>query len=529
MKSMVGTPPRRRRLRLQLAGLQVLIVLAVVLAVAVIVMLEEDHRVQEQAYGRASTVATNVANEPEVIEALNTKDAVSVIAPIAQLAREVSGVDYVVVVGLDNIRVSHPDLERIGQPVSTDHSLVRQGETFLGVESGTLGPTLRVKQPIYDGEKIIGTISVGILQSEVRAQLNGIVAGFAPWILGAAGLGTLLSLSAARAIRRRIFGVEPEEVSGLLQSQNALLYAVSDGVLGVGPAGRITLCNGEAETLLGLRDAVVGEPAEEVLDPLLGPMPEEGSRQVLVGERVLVVSRRNAVAGAGQQDAGYTLTLRDRTALEASLRELAGQRGLADALRAQTHEFANRLHVLSGYLSVGAHEKAQEYIARIAGPLDRGVAELPDPGLAGVLSANAAVAREAGVSVELASESAVAEGATADEDLLTVLGNLLSNAIEAAGDGGRVRVLVQLEHGQLRLVVEDSGPGVSPDQVDRIFKRGVSSKDQSEQAHGIGLALVQRIVGRRGGRIEVTESSLGGAQFAARWPLTERKGEPNID
>lgn len=508
----------RRRLRLRLAGLQVAIVLGLVLAVAAVVMAFEDQRIQDAAYERVRTVALEVADEPDVIDALNTDDAAATIAPLARLAQETSGVDYVVVVGLDDIRVSHPDPERIGEPVSTDHSLIREGQSFRGVERGTLGVTLRVKEPIYDGEEIVGTISVGILQSEVRADLAAVVLGFAPWILGAAGAGTLVSLAAARSIRRRIFGVEPDEVAALLQSQNALLYSVRDGVVGVDETGVITLLNAEAARLLGLGDDAVGRDAAEVLDPLLGPLHDDDvARQVLVGERVLVVSRRTAFDSVRGSAVGYTLTLQDRTVLEATLRELAGQRGLADALRSQTHEFANRLHVLSGYLSVGAHAEAAEYIRRIAGPAEATAAVVSEPGVSGVLAANAAVAREHGVEFRADPGSHTEPGWTADDDLLTVLSNLLSNAIEAAGDGGRVEVHVDAGVRGVSLRVGDSGPGIADENVADIFARGVTTKDEADAPHGIGLALVDRIVTRRRGEIEVGRSHLGGAEFAVAW------------
>ncbi|GHD00367.1 ATP-binding protein [Zhihengliuella salsuginis] len=512
------SPRPRRRLRLRLAGLQVAIVLGLVVVVAAVVMAFEDRRIQEAAYERARTVALEVADEPHVIDALNTDDDVGTIAPLARLARETSGVDYVVVVGLDDIRVSHPDPERIGEPVSTDHSLIREGQSFRGVERGTIGVTLRVKEPIYDGEEIVGTISVGILQSAVRADLASVVLGFAPWILGAAGAGTLVSLAAARSIRRRIFGVEPDEVAALLQSQNALLYSVRDGVVGIDDAGAITLLNAEAMRLLGLGGDAVGRDAGEVLDPVVGRLDDDGARQVLVGERVLVVSRRTAFDSAGGDAVGYTLTLQDRTVLESTLRELAGQRGLADALRSQTHEFANRLHVLSGYLSVGAHAEAEEYIRRIAGPAEAGAAVVSEPGVAGVLAANAAVAREHGVEFAADPDSRTEAGWTADDDVLTVLSNLLSNAIEAAGDGGRVEAHVVAGEQGVRLRVGDSGPGIAPADVDRVFERGVTTKDETDVPHGIGLALVDRIVARRRGRIDVRRSHLGGAEFALDWP-----------
>ncbi len=517
---------QRRRLRTRLAGLQIMIVLGLVVAVAAVVMVFEDQRIQDAAYERVRTVALEVADEPEVIEALNTDAAVEVIAPLARLAQEVSGVDYVVVVGLDDVRVSHPDPERIGEPVSTDHSLIREGRSFRGVERGTIGTTLRVKEPVYDGEEIIGTISVGILQSEVRADLAALVLVFAPWILGAAGAGTLVSLAAARSIRRRIFGVEPDEVAALLQSQNALLYSVRDGVVGVDATGAITLLNAEAARLLGLGDEAIGRDAAEVLDPLLGPLhDDDGARQVLVGERVLVVSRRTAFDSARGAAVGYTLTLQDRTVLEATLRELAGQRGLADALRSQTHEFANRLHVLSGYLSVGAHTEAQEYIRRIAGPAEATAAVVSEPGVSGVLAANAAVAREHGVAFRADPDSRTDPGWTADDDALTVLSNLLSNAIEAAGDGGRVEVYLAAGARGVSLRVGDSGPGIADEDVESVFTRGVTTKGETDAPHGIGLALVERIVTRHRGTVDVGRSHLGGAEFAVEWPAGDPEKE----
>lgn len=558
-------PPLRHRLRTRLASLQVGIVLVLVLGVAAVVMAFEDQRIQDAAYDRARTVALEVADEPDVIEALNTSRAVDTIAPLARLAQESSGVDYVVVVGLDDIRVAHPDEDRIGEPVSTDHSLIREGESFRGVERGTLGVTLRVKEPIYDGETVVGTISVGILQSKVRANLAGVVLSFAPWVIGAATAGTLLSLAVARSIRRRIYGVEPDEVAALLQSQNALLYSVRDGVVGVDSGGTISLLNAEAKRLLGVGDEALGAPASQVLTPLLGaetvaPASDraggEGAAelgpatQVLVGERVLVVQRRAAGAAAedapgGPGSAGYTLTLQDRTEVEATLRELAGQRSLADALRSQTHEFSNRLHVLSGYLSVGAVDEAAAYVRRIAPAVQpdlsgstgstAGSGLVSEPALAGILAANAAVAREAGVEFEVDPGSATPHGWEADDDAATVLANLITNALEAAGDGGRVRVLVRVTDGAYHVRVEDSGPGVAPEYAEHIFERGVSTKAGSEP-RGIGLALVARIVERRGGTVQVgradrepagratalaTTTPLGGARFDIQWPLTE--------
>ncbi|MFF5792527.1 ATP-binding protein [Paeniglutamicibacter sp. NPDC012692] len=510
------------RRRAQLLALQLGIVLGLMSAVSVVILVFEDHRTQEVAFDRVHTVAVQMAAEERVRSHLGGPDATTVIAPIANLATSVSGVQYVTVANRAGIRVAHPDPERIGERVSSDHDLVRAGESFRGTEDGPQGVTLRAKEPVWFEGEIVGTVSVGILQSEIRGELLEIVGTVAPWILGAAALGTVASALAGRLVRRRIYGVEPEAVAGLLQSQQALLFSVHDGVLGVGSDGRLTLVNDEARRLLGLAGDVVGAKAVDVLDSnvyaqLNSEAPEaEETQYVLSGERILVATRREALAGG--KSLGRTLTLQDRTELEATLRELKGQRGLADALSSQAHEFANRLHVLSGYLSFGEPGEAAAYLERISGAArEVEMGNLKDPALSGLVGANAAVARESGVRLVVDPESDIAPGWRVDEDILTVVGNLLSNAIEAAGDGGSVRLLVNAGPGHVRICVEDSGPGIAPDEVEMVFRRGVSSKGGAGLRHGIGLALVDRVIRRREGSVVVATGDLGGALITAHW------------
>ncbi|HEY4616395.1 MAG TPA: PAS domain-containing protein, partial [Citricoccus sp.] len=315
-----------RRFGRRLLALQVAIVLVTVLAVAAVVLFVQDRYTRERAFEEVDTVATAIAANPDVIAEVNAPDAAETIQPIAHLAERSAGVSFVVVVNRDGLRVAHPDPALIGQPVSSDHGPILSGESFRGVEKGPVGVTLRSKVPIWDGDAVVGSVSVGILQSDIRADLLEVVLGFAPWILGAAALGTAGAAWASRYVRRRIYGAEPEEMAGLHQSRQALLHSVGDGVVGVDEHGTITLANDEARRLLGVTADVEGRPAAEVLDEdvaamLLSPAPEdETTGFVLAGERILLAKARPA--RVGQRWIGRTLTLQDRTELEATFREL---------------------------------------------------------------------------------------------------------------------------------------------------------------------------------------------------------------
>ena len=392
--------------------------------------------------------------------------------------------------------------------------------TFVGTQTGTLGTSLRAKVPVLDTSgRVVGAASVGILESQLTADLREDVPALVGWLSGAALLGTVGSLLVARTLRRRIFGLEPEEIARLLQTREAMLHGIREGVLAVGASGRVEVVNDEARRLLGLTGDPTGSLAEAVLDASIVPLLRTGrtvvDEPVLAGERLLVANRTTATVGG--RGVAHVLTLRDRTELSEAMRALDGQRNLTSSLRAQAHEFRNQLHVIAGLADVGGPEQVSAYVERVTGgqPLD--VSALP-PGAAALLVAKAAQARELGVRLDLTTGGDAPAGSDADDDLVTVLGNLVDNALDAVVPGGRIEVSVRsgagCPDGGVVVVVDDDGAGVPAGLRSEVFAVGVSTKTGAGRrgGRGLGLALVSRVASRRGGSAVLGDSPLGGAR-----------------
>ena len=527
----MGRMNRRLSLRVQLLLLQVVIVLAAVAGVGVAATLIQARQIRASYEQQMIGVAESVARLPSVKEAFTHDDPSLEIQPIAELIRKASRVTYVVVTDDRGIRYSHPDPRRIHEMVSTDPSVPLSGRTYVGTQTGTLGKSWRVKVPVFGpggsgGEegKVIGSVSVGILESQLRADLLAQLPRLVPWVVGAALLGLLGAYWVSRLVWRRIHRLEPEEIAALLETRDAMLHSIGEGFVAVDAHGRLALVNDEAVRLLGVPPDSVGRPAAEVLDDevvevLHGPPGE--SRLVLAGERVLVAQRSEAVVDGAR--GGPVLGCRDRTELHTVLRDLDGVRDLTSALRSQAHEFANVMHTVSGLIELGHPEEAVDFIARsgyggalIESTLAPGVT---DPAVTALLMAKLSTARERGVALVVDPESVCVPDGTAD--VVTVLGNLVDNAVEAAGMGGTVTVSlrsgVEGDAPVTTVTVEDDGPGVPPADRERIFRSGFTTSGGGA-ARGIGLALVDRIARRRGGRVSVEDAASGGARFEARLP-----------
>src|SRR6266513_903776 len=530
------------RLRLSLASrilvFQLAIILGALLMGGVVSALVASAGLDSQYANRALNVAESVAQLPSVREALRDSDPSRILQPLAEGMRKASGASFIDIAGPDGTRYSHPNPALIGKPIDEDPAAILKGQTFKGIQRGTLGRSARGKAPIFDGTgRVVGIVSVGFLETGLSRQLMSDLSPYIPqiavYLLVAVGLGVIGSLLLARHLKRQTFGLEPEEISTLLEQREASLHGIREGTVAADLEGRITLMNDEARRLLRLPEKVEGKRLIDVLPPgrvrdVLSGEVTGADEVVLAADRVLVVSRVPVVVRG--RTIGYVATFRDRTELEGLLRELDNARSVSEALRAQAHDFSNRLHTIAALIELGRHEEAIQLTTEssaVSQELTESLLErVGDPVLGALLLGKSAVAAERGIQFRLSPDSRLDGDAGHPRDLITVVGNLIDNALDAAAtspNGGPrwVEVAIRQEVGEVVIQVHDSGPGIGLGETERIFSEGYTTKLAGPGSRrGLGLALVKQVAARRGGAVTVVNQ--GGAVFTVRLPLTAK-------
>jgi len=527
---------RPHRLSTRIFAFQALILVLTLLLGCLLALHAWRQRLDDEYERRALGVAQSVAADSRIAGAVAARNRDGVVQARAEAVRRATGTSFVVVTDRRGIRFSHPDPRQIGRHVSTDPGPALRGKTVLAVQTGTLGRSARAKVPLraHDG-RIVGEVSVGILETRISEQLESAIPVIALYGAIALAAGLLASTILAARLKRQTFGLELEEIADMLREREATLRRIREGLVVVDTDRRVRVINDEAARLLDLSADAVGRPVDEVTDDervaavLGGRLP--GSDLILLhGERVLVAN--HVPVRLDGRDLGGVTTLRDRTELEGLLRELDSVRDLTDAMRAQAHEFSNRLHTLSGLLQLGHDEEALAFIKEVAhadAALREVVTErIRDRHVAALLLAKFAVAAERGVELRLAEESLLAGELRDPRALLTVLGNFIDNALDAARQGGGEAPFTEvglhvLDDGQLLVRVVDSGPGIPAAEREQIFEPGYSTKPAGAAgARGVGLSLVKGLVERRGGSIRVADAPDGGALFEVRLPVVMR-------
>ncbi|WP_369273875.1 ATP-binding protein [Streptomyces sp. R11] len=540
---MSRTPPARRlrlalprRMFAQVLLMQVAIAAGVAVLATGLFLAPLSDQLDDQAMRRALSIAQTTAAQPDIAEDLASTPATTG-GPVqreAERIREATKAEYVVVMDRRGVRWSHPTPGEVGRIVSTDPGQALAGHEVMQIDDGTLGRTARGKVPLRDDDgRIIGAVSVGIAYDSVRARLLHAIPGLLAYAGGALAVGALAAWLISRRVQRQTRDLAFSDISALLAEREAMLHGIREGVVALDRAGHVRLLNDEARRLLGLGDEAVGRSLDEALgagrttDVLAGRVT--GTDLLTVrGQRVLVANRMPT------DDGGAVATLRDRTELEQLGRELDSTRGLIDALRAQDHEHANRMHTLLGLLELEMYDDAVEFVGEVVGD-HRDTAEqvaekIQDPLLAALLVGKATVAAERGVALRLSDRTGLPDRLIDPRGLVTIVGNLVDNALDAAAGTAHARVEVELraEGRTATLRVRDTGPGIPEEHRELIFTEGWSTKKPpAHRERGIGLSLVRRFAERQGGSAMVDEAAGGGAEFTVVLP--EALAEPDLE
>lgn len=530
-------PCRKLRKRpMKLGTTVILMVSAVLFSVLLVVHLiyfsQISHMTRDALADKALAVARTLANSPEIRQGLMKKPQESGIQAIAEAVRKRNDMLFIVVTDMKSLRYSHPEAQRIGQPFKGDDILLAlDGKENVAINRGFLAKALRVFTPVYDdNHRQIGVVSIGLELSRVTEQINDSRGSIIWSILFGVLVGLLGTWVLVKVLKRILFGLEPYEISTLFEQRQAMLQSIKEGVIAVDDSGEVTLINEAAQELLNYRQSqddaqlsTLSHAWAQVVD--LSEVLRDGTahrdEEINIRDRLLLIN--TVPVRSNGKIIGAISTFRDKTEVRQLMQRLDGMVNYADSLRERSHEFMNKLHVILGLLHLKSYKQLEDYIIKTANNYQEEIGSLigkiKSPVIAGFLLSKINRASDAGHKLLISHDSQLPDNGNENQVavLITVLGNLIENALDALGHqpGGEISISLYHRNGWLHCEVNDDGPGIEPGRIDHIFEKGVSSKGSER---GVGLSLVKQQVESLGGNIFVESEPGVFTQFFVQIP-----------
>lgn len=492
----------------------------------------EMEQTEENIGQRALHVATTISFMPEVREAFELEEPSVVIQPLVERIRKEIGAEFIVVGNKDSKRYSHPEPHKIGKTmVGGDNDLALiDGKYYTSKAVGSLGPSLRGKAPIFNDEgDIIGIVSVGFMMDDIKTIMFNRIAKIGGVAFLVLLIGVLGSAMLARSIRKDTLGLEPQEIASLYRERSAVLHSIKEGIVSIDQNGYITTMNDHAKKVFGLKENedVTYKKIEEVLPTtqmynVLTTGKAEQDAEMVIGSRTIIVNR--TPIKESDRVVGVVATFRDKTEIQEMLNTLSEVRRYSEDLRAQTHEYKNKLYVLSGLLQLGYYKEAIELIQLESSVHQHQtrilLEDIKDHTVQAILLGKMGKASEKKITLKIDDNSSITKVPKHLDmaKLITILGNLLDNAIEAVTESEKkiVTFFATDEGNDIIFEIADSGPGIKEEDISSIFQRGYSTK--GDVGRGYGLSIVKEVTDELRGTIEVANQKDGGVIFTVFIP-----------
>ena len=497
-----------------------------------------DDVVEERLGRNAISISAVIANTPVVQQALDGRASLQDIENIISAVGRSSNASLAVFGMQRNLLVQY-NVNNESDFIDTARTIInRPLPTSMDIENAEF--SLQACSVIYGADNEPMGYVVTVMPNDL---VNAIIDESIMLATLANSIGLLLGIIGAMLLARNIkdilFGLEPETIANLLQERSAMLNSVREGVLAVDRDGIITLINEEARHLFceaGIdTNNMIGQPIDAIMESeMLYKVLETGKPQMIEQEvNGLSLITNQVPVFLEKEISGAIATFRKKTELEALGEQLTGVKTYAEALRAQTHEFMNKLHVVLGLVEMESYDELRSYIHHIAygqqEETDYLSNRLKNTILTGFVLGKKSRARELDVHFDLTEESNLPEplADSLAQKLVLVIGNLVDNAFDAFKNDMRgldktILLTIIGYQDELLITVEDSGPGIPKEKIDQIFKYGFSTKGENR---GVGLHLVMQTVTALNGEIDVESLPEQGTVFSVRLPYIRKVAE----
>lgn len=456
---------------------------------------------------------------------------------------QISDIDIIAVADVNSIQYYYPDRTFIGKPYEgkVQQRILNGESAFNSKDTGRSGAERCAYAPVLTADgQLLGFIMVGMYMRSVTQDVVNSVSSFIVIAIVAVVFGSLLSFKLSDRIKGTLMGYEPEVLMGLFHQREDVLEALEEGILAIDARANIMYINRAAAKMLERdKKEIEGHPLHEIcpnssLNRILKSKRSEHNIPLSFSQEERVLSDRMPIWEDGRV-IGAVEILRNRTEVTRLAKDLTGVLHMVEAMRAYTHEFMNKLHVILGLLHLGQMEKAQAYIMDVTSIQRKAVgaimSSVEDPSVAALLVGKTSHCAELGIRMVLGAGSSL----HADERILptdacvTILGNLIENAIEALNQSvpGVKEIIVSLheQEDSLLLCVEDTGPGMEPEMVQNIFNKGFSTKSAGR---GTGLSLVNSVVAAYDGQVRVESEPGVGTTFLLTFRRMPRGDGSNV-
>ena len=462
---------------------------------------------------RLFNIAYFAAEDIQVKEALTEKMPIYNLNEHIEKMRVKTNVDFIVIFDMRGIRLTHPNERNIGMKfVGGDETRVlTTAEEYISKAVGTLGTSIRAFVPVFQDGQQIGAVCVGSTVNEINKEKNEKMQQFVPFII----IGFLLGISCAFVlsanIKDEILGLEPKEITLMFKEKDAILENVKEGIITLNEKGNLIQYNKEAARILRLNEDDMGKNINEIyvvnkVFELMEFNKCSEDIEVKIRPGITILCKYNTMKNNKNEVIGYVVNFRDMTEVKEMAEELTGIKKMAWSLRAQNHEFMNKLHTISGLIQLEEYDEAIKYISKTArsgdGIIEVITSKIKYMSVAALLLAKYYKAEELRVKLEVNKQSNLTRlpKLISEEDLLSVIGNLIENSLDAVNVDGTGKVFFKIYENEGNLIVElkDNGPGIPVEIREKIYEPRFSTKSGQR---GYGMYIIKNIIDHAHGEI----------------------------